>query len=66
MPMSDQFRLTKAQRERIEPFPPRTRGIPRVDDRRSLFRIGIFDELIEVEPFQFVIGGAGQMDPGIR
>ena len=32
--MSDQFRLTKAQLKRIEPFFPRTRGIPRVDDRR--------------------------------
>jgi hypothetical protein len=34
LPMSDQFWLTKAQLERIEPFFPRTRGIPRVDDRR--------------------------------
>ena len=32
--MSDQFWLTKAQFKRIEPFFPRTRGIPRVDDRR--------------------------------
>lgn len=32
--MSDQFWLTKAQLKRIEPFFPRTRGIPRVDDRR--------------------------------
>jgi transposase len=32
--MPDQFWLTKAQLERIEPFFPRTRGIPRVDDRR--------------------------------
>ena len=31
--MSGQFWLTKAQLERIEPFFPRTRGIPRVDDR---------------------------------
>ena len=30
--MSDQFWLTKAQLKRIEPFFPRTRGIPR-DDR---------------------------------
>ena len=28
--MSDQFWLTKAQLKRIEPFFPRTRGIPRV------------------------------------
>jgi putative transposase len=32
--MSDQFWLTKAQLKCIEPFFPRTRGIPRVDDRR--------------------------------
>ena len=32
--MSDQFWLTKAQLKRIEPFFPRTRGIPRVGDRR--------------------------------
>jgi len=32
--MSDQFWLTKAQLKRIEPFFHRTRGIPRVDDRR--------------------------------
>ena len=32
--MSDQFWLTKAQLKRLEPFFPRTRGIPRVDDRR--------------------------------
>ena len=32
--MSDQFWLTKAQLKRIEPFFPRTRGIPRADDRR--------------------------------
>jgi len=34
LPMSDQFWLTKAQLKRIEPFFPRTRCIPRVDDRR--------------------------------
>jgi transposase len=34
LPMSDQFWLTKAQLKRIEPLFPRTRGIPRVDDRR--------------------------------
>src|SRR5713101_3835084 len=34
--MSDQFWLTKAQLKRIEPFFPRTRGIPRVDDRRAV------------------------------
>ena len=32
--MSDQFWLTKAQLKRIEPSFSRTRGIPRVDDRR--------------------------------
>ena len=32
--MSDQFWLTKAQLKRIEPFFPRTRDIPCVDDRR--------------------------------
>ena len=31
---SDQFWLTKAQLKRIAPFFPRTRGIPRADDRR--------------------------------
>jgi putative transposase len=34
LPMSDQFRPTKAQLRRIEPFFPRTRALPRVDDRR--------------------------------
>ncbi len=33
LPKSDQYWLTKAQLKRIEPFFPRTRGIPRVDDR---------------------------------
>ena len=32
--MSDQFWITKAQLERIEPFFQRTRGISRMDDRR--------------------------------
>jgi hypothetical protein len=32
--MSDQFWLTKAQLERIEPIFPRKRGVPRADDRR--------------------------------
>lgn len=32
--MPDQYWLTKAQLKRIEFFFPRTRGIPRVDDRR--------------------------------
>jgi transposase len=32
--MSDQFWLTKAQLKRIEPHFPRSRGVPRVDDRR--------------------------------
>jgi hypothetical protein len=34
LPMSDQFSLTKAQLKRIDPFFPRARGIPRLDDRR--------------------------------
>jgi hypothetical protein len=34
LPMSDQFWLTKAQLKRLGPFFPRTRGVPRVDDRR--------------------------------
>src|SRR5258705_11372886 len=34
LPMSDQFWLAKAQLKRLEPFFPRTRGVPRVDDRR--------------------------------
>jgi putative transposase len=32
--MSDLFQLSRAQMRRIEPFFPRSRGIPRVDDRR--------------------------------
>jgi len=32
--MSDQFWLTKAQLERIEPHFPNSRGIPRVNDQR--------------------------------
>jgi transposase len=32
--MSDLFLLSRAQMRRIEPFFPRSRGIPRVDDRR--------------------------------
>ncbi len=31
--MSDQFWLTKAQLKRIKPFFPRSRGVPRVDNR---------------------------------
>jgi putative transposase len=34
LPMSDQFWLTTAYSKSIEPFILRTRGIPRVDDRR--------------------------------
>jgi putative transposase len=34
LPMSDQFWLTEAQLKRIEPFFPKSRGVPRVDDRR--------------------------------
>ena len=32
--MSDLFLLSRAQMRRIEPFFPRSRGLPRVDDRR--------------------------------
>lgn len=32
--MSDLFLLSHAQMRRIEPFFPRSRGLPRVDDRR--------------------------------
>jgi putative transposase len=38
-PMSDQFRLTKAQLKRIEPSFPGTLSIPRVDDRLGVSRI---------------------------
>jgi hypothetical protein len=38
--MSDQFWLTKAQLKRIETFFPRTRGIPRVDDRKHKQVVG--------------------------
>jgi transposase len=34
--MSDLFWLTDAQRERLRPFFPQSRGKPRVDDRRVL------------------------------
>jgi len=34
--MSVPFRLTPAQMERIRPHFPRSRGIPRVDDRRGV------------------------------
>ena len=34
--MSDLFWLTEAQLERLRPFFPKSRGIPRVDDRRVL------------------------------
>ena len=34
--MRDLFWLTEAQLERLRPFFPKTRGIPRVDDRRVL------------------------------
>ena len=34
--MSDLLLLTRAQMRRIEPFFPRSRGLPRVDDRRVI------------------------------
>lgn len=34
--MSDLFLLSRAQMRRIEPFFPRSRGLPRVDDRRVI------------------------------
>ena len=34
--MSDQFWLTQAQLERIEPYFPLSHGVPRVDDRRVI------------------------------
>jgi transposase len=34
--MSERFWLTEAQMERLKPFLPRSRGKPRVDDRRVL------------------------------
>jgi putative transposase len=34
--MSDLFWLSKAQMRRIEPYFPRSHGIPRVDDRRVI------------------------------
>jgi putative transposase len=34
--MSDLFLLSRAQMRRIEPFFPRPRGLPRVDDRRVI------------------------------
>ena len=34
--MSERFWLTEAQMERLKPFFPRSRGKPRVDDRRVL------------------------------
>jgi putative transposase len=37
--MADLFLLTWAQMRRVEPFFPRSRGLPRVDDRRVISRI---------------------------
>lgn len=37
--MSGHFRLTEAQMDRLQPFFPRSRGKPRVDDRRDVERI---------------------------
>jgi hypothetical protein len=34
--MADLFLLTRAQMRRVEPFFPRSRGLPRVDDRRVI------------------------------
>ena len=34
--MSDLFLLSRVQMRRIEPFFPRSRGLPRVDDRRVI------------------------------
>ena len=34
--MSDHYWLTEAQIERLEPYFPRSHGVPRVDDRRVL------------------------------
>jgi len=34
--MSDKFWLTEAQLTRLKPFFPRSRGVPRVDDRRVI------------------------------
>jgi transposase len=34
--MSDLFLLSRAQLRRVEPFFPRSRGLPRVDDRRVI------------------------------
>jgi putative transposase len=36
LPMSDKFWLTEAQLTRLKPFFPRSRGVPRVDDRRVI------------------------------
>jgi len=32
--MSERYRLTDAQMHRLRPFSPKSRGKPRVDDRR--------------------------------
>jgi transposase len=37
--MSDLILLSLTQMRRIEPFFPRSRGLPRVDDRRVIFGI---------------------------
>lgn len=34
--MSDQFWLSETQLKRIEPYFPKPRGIPRMDDRRMV------------------------------
>ena len=49
--MSDKFWLTEAQLTRLKPFFPRSRGVPRVDDRRVIS--GIID-LWSITPSQAV------------
>lgn len=34
--MSNRFRLTEAQMDRLRPFLPKSHGKPRLDDRREL------------------------------
>ena len=41
--MSDLFWLTEAQMQRLRPFFPKSRGMPRVDDRRVLSGIIFFN-----------------------
>jgi hypothetical protein len=73
--MSDQFWLTKAQLKRMESHFPKSRGVPRADDRRVVS--GIIHVIAALLDFRLVqraanlglesagVGGAGHRDGSI-